>query len=420
VTIPRMRSLQIGLLLGLRQIQRANLWTTGLIIFVMMLTFLNLIAVSGILVGLVAGAETAVREKSLGDIILSPRDDEDRILETEAVERQLAAFPEITAYSVRYQAGGELEANYMERRDLRGERDVASVNVTGIDINRELAMTNIDKEIFAGEFLDPREEGYIVLGALYTEEYASNFEDVFETVSGVQPGDQVRLTVGDVSKEFTVKGIIRSKVDEVSLNTYLPEREFRRFFGRIDRNADQIVIRVVRPDENTVVKNALVSLGLEGQAKVQTYEEKKPKFITDIKNTFNLLGTFIGSIGIVVASITIFIIIFINALSRQRQIGILKGIGIDRRAIEIAYVIQAAFYALLGSALGALLTYGFLLGYFERNPIQFPFSDGILVADPSETFVRFIVLFAITLVAGFLPAWLIVRKNTLNSILGRK
>ena len=96
-----------------------------------------------------------------------------------------------------------------------------------------------------------------------------------------------------------------------------------------------------------------------------------------LKNTFNILGTFIGSIGIVVASITIFIIVFINALSRRQQIGILKGIGIERNAIQIAYVIQAAFYALVGSLLGALITYGILIGYFERNPIQFPFSDGI-------------------------------------------
>ena len=134
----------------------------------------------------------------------------------------------------------------------------------------------------------------------------------------------------------------------------------------------------------------------------------------------NLLGTFIGSIGIIVASITIFIIIFINAISRQQQIGILKGIGIERRAIEVAYVFQAAVYALLGAGLGALITYGFLIGYFEQNPIPFPFSDGILVAPIGETLIRFTTLFVTTLIAGFLPAWLIVRKNTLDSILGRK
>jgi ABC-type antimicrobial peptide transport system permease subunit len=122
----------------------------------------------------------------------------------------------------------------------------------------------------------------------------------------------------------------------------------------------------------------------------------------------------------VVASITIFIIIFINALSRRQQIGILKGIGIERTAIEIAYVLQAAFYALIGSALGAALVYGVLVGYFDKNPIQFPFSDGILVAPVDETLIRFGILFIITLIAGFLPAWLIVKQNTLNSILGRK
>lgn len=66
-----MRNFRIGFLLGLRQIQRASKWTTTLIIFVMMLTFLNLIAVSGVLVGLITGAERAVRAESLGDIILT-------------------------------------------------------------------------------------------------------------------------------------------------------------------------------------------------------------------------------------------------------------------------------------------------------------------------------------------------------------
>lgn len=415
-----MRSLRIGFLLGLRQIQRANIWTTLLIVFVMMLTFLNLIAVSGILVGLITGAERAVRAESLGDIIVSELNGEDRILETDTFVRELESFPEIDTYSIRYEGGGTLEANYKERRDLRGERDTASVIVTGIDPIKEDQMSSLSKSVVSGEYLDPNEEGYILIGAYYTEEFALKFGDIFDSLSNIEPGVTVRLSVGDISKEFIVKGIVESKVDEVSLNTYIPEREFRRLFGRVDKNADQIVIRVKEEGSEDLVKSSLVASGLGELGKIQTFEEGKPKFITDIKNTMNLLGTFIGSIGIVVASITIFIIIFINALSRRQQIGILKGIGIKRSAIEIAYVLQAAFYALLGSGLGALVTYGFLLGYFERNPIKFPFSDGILVAPPDETFLRFIILFIITLIAGFMPAWLIVKQNTLNSILGRK
>jgi len=415
-----MRSLRIGLLLGFRQIQRSSLWTTILIIFVMMFTFLNLIAVSGILVGLIEGSERAVRENSLGDIVISARDDEDRILETESVLRQLDSYPEIKDSSARYIAAATLEANYKERRDLSGERDIAAVTVTGVDPIAEDGMTNLSSVLIEGEFLDPAEEGYILVGSYYIKEYAEQFGDIFDTIEGVHPGDTVRLTVGDVSKELTIKGIIQSKVDEVNLNTYIPEREFRRIFGRLDRNADQIVVRLHEKENNVEVKSAMLIGGIDRYAKIQTFEESLPKFLTDIKNTFDLLGTFIGSIGIVVASITIFIIIFINALSRRRHIGILKGIGIERSAIEIAYVIQAAFYALSGSLLGALLTYTVLVPYFDANPINFPFSDGILVADPTGTFYRFLVLFIITLIAGFLPAWLIARQNPLNSILGRK
>ena len=414
-----MLSLKIGLLLGFRQIQRSNPWTTILIIFVMMLTFLNLIAVSGILVGLIEGAERAVRENSLGDIIISPLDEEDHILETVSIIRELEAYPEISAYSVRYNGNATLEANYKERRDLSGERDTAAVIINGINPKQEDEMSGLSTLLRDGEYLRDDEEGYILVGAYYLKEYAENFGDIFDTIDA-KTGDTVRLSIGDISKEFTIKGIVESKVDEINLATFIPEREFRRLFSRQDRNAEQIVIRTATPEINAEVSKNLKNDGMSDYAKIQTYEEGLPKFLIDIKKTFNVLGTFIGSIGIVVASITIFIIVFINAMSRRRHIGILKGIGIKRSAIEIAYVIQAAFYALLGSFLGAVVTYAILIPYFDKNPIQFPFSDGILSADPEVTFWKFVILFIITLIAGFVPAWMIVRQNTLNSILGRK
>lgn len=414
-----MRSLRIGILLGFRQIQRASIWTTVLIIFVMMLTFLNLIAVSGVLLGLIEGAERAVRENALGDLVISARDDEDRILETAALTRELALYPEVAQYSVRYNGNAVLEANFRERRNLAAERDTAAVIVNGVDPEREDAMTNLSEYVIRGEYISADEEGYILIGAYYLKEYAELFGDIFDVVD-TDVGDTVRITVGDVTKEFIVKGIIQSKVDEINLATYIPEQEFRRLFNRLDRNADQIVVRTITPEANDEVKEALLNNGFDRYAKVLTFEENLPKFLIDIKNTMNLLGTFIGSIGIVVASITVFIIIFINALSRRRHIGILKAIGIERRVIEIAYVMQAAFYALSGSLLGALLTYLVLIPYFNENPIQFPFSDGILSADPESTFYKFIILFVTTLLAGFFPAWMIARQNTLDAILGRK
>jgi lipoprotein-releasing system permease protein len=417
-----MRTLRIGFLLGFRQIQRANIWTTALIIFVMTLTFLNLIAVSGILVGLIAGSERAVQEQSIGDIVITALDSEEEILQTETFKRTLGTIPEIADFSVRYQNSGQITANYKTRRDLEADSNTVGAGILGIDPDAEDRVTNLSKNVVEGRYFTPGESGKIILGALNLERFTAGFADITGSLEGTFPGDMVRVTINGNTQEFEVIGIVDAKAGDVASRVYLPTQELRRLSGSASRNADTIVIRLDRFTSEYAlgVKQTLVDQGLEDFAKIRTFDEALPKFITDIKQTFNILGTLIGAIGLVVASITIFIIIFINAISRRQQIGILKGIGIERRAIEIAYVLQAGFYGLLGSFFGALITYGFLIGYFDRNPIDFPFSDGIMVAPVEETLVRFVILLAVTLIAGLLPAWIIVKQNTLNSILGRK
>jgi ABC-type antimicrobial peptide transport system permease subunit len=110
--------------------------------------------------------------------------------------------------------------------------------------------------------------------------------------------------------------------------------------------------------------------------------------LKDIIKTFHMLGSVFSSLGLVVSAITIFIVVFINALTRRKFIGILKGIGINGQVIEISYMFQSIFYAICGSAIGLLLLYGFLQPFVTAHPIDFPFSDGILVAPFGETMFR--------------------------------
>ena len=55
--VPMNRSdITVGFFLTVRYIRGASMWTTGLIVFVMVLTFLNLTVISGILEGIVVGS----------------------------------------------------------------------------------------------------------------------------------------------------------------------------------------------------------------------------------------------------------------------------------------------------------------------------------------------------------------------------
>ncbi len=410
--------LRVGFLLGLRQIQRANIWTTLLIIFIMMLTFLNLVAVSGILVGLIEGSVRANRDQNTGDVFLSTLVGKEYIEESQTVLSTVATIPGIKNYSARYTQGVSVEANYRTRRDPQEVRDTAGSAVVGIDPVAENAVTKLSNYVVEGEYLQPGDEN-ILIGSNLLVEYSTDFGDAFATLEGVRPGTRVRLTVGDRTKEYIVKGIVDSKVGETSMRIFMTESEFERLVGRTNKNVNEVAITIADGADETAVKTALVDSGIADHARVRISREALPQALEDIMTTFGILGNAISAIGLMVSSITIFIVIFINAVTRRKYIGILKGIGVNEKVIELSYIMQSIFYAVIGSGLGTIVVYAVLVPLMNAHPIDFPFSDGILVAPVGGTIIKIIILLITTILAGFIPARLIVRRNTLDSILGR-
>lgn len=411
----------VGWFLAKRQIKGGNLATTILIVFIMMLTFLNLVVVSGILVGLLEGANIANKEQYTGDIIITTPAGENYIEKTHELESTLAKMRNVSKSSIRFIENGQIEANYKTRRNFDEVRDIVGTQIVGLDVEDENALTGLSHFVTEGEFLSSLESGQIVIGANLLYRYSSGFGDFWASLDGVFPGDEVRVTIGDRTKTFIVKGIADTKVDAVSLRAFITKEDFLRLVERPGLNANEISIRLSSGarEEAITVKNNLVKLGFGQYGKIQTFEEAIPEFLNQIKIAFGLLGNVIGLVGIVVASITIFIVIYINAVTRRKYIGIMKGIGISEQAIEISYIFQSIFYATLGGLAGIILIYTLLVPLFLAHPLDFPFSDGILVAPVDSTLWKFLLLMIVTLLAGYIPARRIVKKNTLDSILGR-
>lgn len=412
-------ALRVGFLLGLRQIKRANIWTTALIIFIMMLTFLNLVGVSGILVGLIEGSVKANREQYTGDVLMSTPKGESHIEGSQNIISTLNTIPEVADFSARYIGTATVEANYRDRRDPDALRDSVGAQIAGIDPVNEDRVAFLGDYIKEGEYLNPGDDSYILMGKNMIQRYTSEFGEGFDTLDDIFPGTKVRITVGDKTREYTVKGIVASKVDQTSFRIFMTESEFIRFFDRNNRNVNEIAVLAGSGVTETKLKDIIVRSGLGTNAKVQTSNEAIPQFLVNIKLAFGLLGNIIGMIGIIVASITIFIIIFINAVTRRKYIGILKAIGIEARSIKWAYIMQSIFYAVSGAVLGLIVLYGLMVPAFNAHPIDFPFSDGILVAPLPSVMGKFVLLLIVTLIAGYIPASMIIRKNTLDSILGR-
>jgi ABC-type lipoprotein release transport system permease subunit len=294
----------------------------------MTLTFLNLVVVSGILVGLIEGAVEANKQYYTSDVIISNLDKKNYIEQSPLVINIINALPEAAAISTRYLESGRVEANY-KTATKKEEIDSAGGSFAGIDPVAEDNLTGISRFIIEGEYLKPDDYDQVMVGAYLLTKYFPVETASFPTLDNVGVGDKIRITIGDIQREVTVKGIIKSKVDELSYRVYFPEKQFRDLVGRTDYNVDEISIRLKPGADAKAVKESLLRSGVGKYARVQTFEDAQPKFLLDIKATFALLGNMISSIGLAVASITIFIVIFINAITRRKFIGILKGIGMQ-------------------------------------------------------------------------------------------
>jgi ABC-type lipoprotein release transport system permease subunit len=412
------QDLKIGWYLATRQLRRTNPWTTVLIVFVMVLTFLNLTVISGILVGLIEGSVQQNKNSYTGDIIISTLDQKKYIENSPYVISVVKNNSDIKYSSVRYISGGSIEANYKLKTSDKDKVESATAFIAGVNPDDEQSVTNIYKSLVEGNFLVEGDYDKIVVGSDLLKKYSRIEVPGFEAIdSGV--GSLVRLRIGDLTREVVIKGIIKSKVDEISRRVFLPENQLRAMLGREDYGINEISIKVKDGSSAEIVRDSLIASNLNSFAKVQTFEEAVPKFLDQIKTTFAILGNIISLIGLVVASITVFIVIFINAITRKKFIGILKAIGIRGRSIELSYIFQSFFYAIMGSLIGVIILYGIIQPFITAHPINFPFSDGILVAPLNETLFKIILLVFATILAGYIPSRMIVRKNTLDSVLGR-
>jgi len=415
----RLTSLRVGFFLAWRQILRSGRGTSALIIVIMTLTFLNLVVVNGILVGLVQGSSQAYRTQYSGDVLITNKSDESFIGRSQSVLRTVSGFSEVSSVTARYVSGGRIIANYRTKVGITERPDIVAAEIAGIDPDDEDAVTGLASRVVEGEYLDGTSEREVLIGSQLLARYTEGSVPGEEGLPDVEVGDRVRVAIGDKTIEVLVHGVVKSKIQAVNRRVFFIDRELRNLLGRTDLNVNEIAIRLHEGGDPYHVVDSLTAAGVAELGDIQTWREAQGDFFEDIETTFRLLGDVIGTIALVVAALTVFIVVLINAITRKRYIGIMKGIGICGNAITASYVYQSLFFALVGSGIGLSLLYGFIKPYIDANPIDFPFSDGIIVAPVPEVLGRVVALLVITMLAGYLPARIIVSRNTLKTILGR-
>lgn len=431
-----MNSIRLGFFLALRSIKHSSKWVTSFTVLVIYLLFLAVMVISGILVGLIQGSEVAFKEKYLGGIIISPLAKKNSIERSAEMINILENTEGVIGISPRYVTSGNIEANYKTRKsdDIANKK---GLSVRGIDPDSEESVTMLSDNIIEGEYLKKEDASrYIMVGKDVLAKYSIVADVDDSALRDVGPGTTVRLQINGVSinpesgqqapedkitptNEYIVKGIIKVKAADLSSSVFMVDSELRKIAGKSVGEYSEIAVKL-DPSANAVkIRDTLKQNGFADSAKIQTFEEGTPAFVINLKNLFGTLGNVFGGILIIVSAVVLFIVIFINALTKRRQIGIMKGIGIRPASIMWNYIFQSVFYSAIGISLVLITVFYGLAPLFVKYPIDFPFSDGILIAEQGPTTTRVIVLMIVSIFAGLIPSWMVVKTNTLNAILGR-
>jgi putative ABC transport system permease protein len=396
---------KVSFFLASRSIARGNKGITIFTVFVLTLIFVQLVLFSSILAGVTLKFNELMVDYQTGNVVVEPKEEARYIENASALQKKIESLPEVVGTSARLKATGNFR--YKEK-EIGG-------TVYGIDPADETFVTGLEGAMISGEFLSRPDRGEVILGREVSGGYGALMES--RSLGGVEVGDTIELTVSGKTREFRVKGIYTTLFFLADAGAYISRADMEDMLGVENRDyAQEIAIKTTAGTDEYATRNALLSLGI--RENIRTWHEFAG-ILRLIENTLGLVRNIMNAIGLLIAFVIIFVVIYVNIVNKKRQIGVQKAIGIEQNVIVASFVLQAMLYAGTGIILGyAFVRFG-LVPYTVSHPIQVPLGDLSLKLDDAEAVNRAVLLFLASIVGSVIPAYKLAQKDLLDLIWGK-
>lgn len=405
-----MQELKVATFLAIKSIVRAQKSASVLLVFILFLSFLNLMFITGILSGL---SDAIIRQSVETTTSYIDIDPEQYPIQKRFIPDQLdlrariARIPGVIATARHYSVTGSIAYD----RDKNGQTVSVGAPIVGIDPADEKQVTTIANYMVAGSYLNENDRDQIVLGADVAGGYGPTF---LGNLGGAQVGEKVQVTYPNgVSRIYTVKGIYQ--VGFSSIFAFVSYKEIESVLS-ISNYASEILVNVDPTYEplDTYVNNIEQ---VAPNLKVSTYVELLGQ-IQPISLAFDAIGLVVSAVSVMVAAITIFVLIYVNAINKRRQIGILKAIGIKQGIIVLSYVLQSVFFACCGVGLGSAAVFLGLAPYLQQHPVSLPLGNVHLTYSSLGIALSIGSILLAGVIAGIIPSWRVAKQNIIAAIWG--
>ncbi|CAG0999929.1 hypothetical protein METP2_03185 [Methanosarcinales archaeon] len=394
---------KLALFLAQKSIIKGNKGTLGLTIFIMSLVFVNSVFVSSLFLGLTNTINDQIINTVYGTVVIEPKKDEKFIDDVYSLKQKISRVPGVEGVSAQYIMG-----SVMSYKDKNGAWSVYSINP-----DDEVTVTTTHNFILDGEYLSKLDENEILLGKEIAGGYGG--DDESRSLGGVKTGDSIDVLFNNgIKRTYRVKGIFGVNFQRSDNIAYISQKEMTSVTGMEDK-ASQILIRTEDiGNEGQFIKQFL-ELGIN--EKIKPWQDYA-SMVKEITQSFDIISMLISGIGLFVAGVTIFIIIYMNTISKRRQIGISRAVGIKESVIINSYFIQALFIVMSGIIVGLLIVFYIVAPWFIVHPLDFPMGPVSLLILPENVFINAISLVIAASAAGLIPSMMAVRETIIESMWG--
>lgn len=441
-------------------IVRGRKWTLALTIFLMSIAFINLVFMSSLLNGIITDTNRQVRDTNSGEIYLRPSDNEKYIADAEEIVTKLEELPNVKAVMPQLTLFGEL--------NLGKHKAQAPIKI--VDSKTAKQALALPQYVTSGEFIDGKAE--ILLGYQLVAE--GDDKQIPRSLEGAKVGDEVELKINGFTMPVKIGGVFRSKFIEADQTAFISTTTWHKFVDLLeadvtktkDKIKDQAVLPeelsgklpsvfidgineklddqaqelltaqddfidlfpkrdavdtiVIRTTDLSVIDDTIAEIKELGISGVDIFDwNEAAGFVSSINDSFVGIDAIMLVVGIIIAAVTIFIVIYVDVINKKRQIGIQRAIGVKPRIIVFSYLLLSMFYAFCGVIVGIVLFYSVLVPYFIAHPLDIPVADVSLNLAWEQLLIRAEIVMVVSIISGLVPSILASRAKILDSILGR-
>jgi putative ABC transport system permease protein len=396
--------LRLPFYLTWQYLRRGRRWAMLLTVFLLSAAFVNLIFVSSLFNGIIDGSNKQIINTTTGNVYVTTKDGQDFITDTKNILSNIKNIDGVEEVSSQTQVPARLKY-----KSISGNWQVLAINPEATK-----KVINVSDKIYEGSYLDKNDTDQIIIGRQIAG--GKDVELNSTSLKGAKVGDKITLTGDKGSKEFTIKGIFYTKYINADARAFITEKALGQISSIKGDKSTTIIIKTAKGAKDKKIIEEVNKLNIYGD--VFSWEESSG-MMKSVSESFLSINVLMSFVGVLIAGITVFIVIYVDILNKRRQIGILRAIGIRPYIIVLSYVILSSVYAVAGVLLGTLIFTLALQPYFNAHPFELPLTDAVLVLNSADYVARAETLIWVSILSGLIPSIIVARSKMLDSIIGK-